>query len=122
MAGPNLDDIYVILRSWAVAKPGQIHTYTELSKQYEARTTEWFEPHGTWDGPLGELNNRLHAAGAPALSALVVLQASPAQPGGGFWGSAPSVPPRPKTEMGRLSEWSKIVKEVHAYSWPTSMP
>jgi hypothetical protein len=33
---PNLDDLYVVLRSHAVAKPGQLCTYTELSHQYKA--------------------------------------------------------------------------------------
>jgi hypothetical protein len=121
-ATPNLDDLYVILRSWAVAKPGQIHPYSELSRQYHARTTDWFEPHGSWDQPLGALNQRLHdALAAPAISALVVLKKDPPEPGGGFWASAPSVPPRPKTEVERLGEWSKIVKAVHAYPWPATL-
>ena len=42
---PNLDDLYVVLRSYAVAKPGQPCTYTELSHPYKARTGDWFEPH-----------------------------------------------------------------------------
>ncbi|HEX7604844.1 MAG TPA: hypothetical protein VF316_24665 [Polyangiaceae bacterium] len=117
----NLDDLYVVLRQWAVAKPGQIHTYAELSQQYQARTGDWFEPHGSWDAPLGALNQRLHATGAPALSALVVL-GDAKEPGGGFWGSAPSVPPRPKGEIARLAEWTRIVLAVHAYAWPTSLP
>lgn len=117
----NLDDLYVVLRSWAVAKPGQIHPYSELSRQYRSRTGDWFEPHGSWDVPLGALNQRLHAAGAPALSALVIVNMAK-EPGAGFWGSAPSVPPRPKTEMGRLAEWSRIVMVVHGYAWPSSMP
>jgi len=121
-AAPNLDDLYVVLRSWAVAKPGQIHPYTELSRQYKARTGDWFEPHGSWDVPLGALNQRLHTAGAPALSALVVRKKEPPEPGGGFWGSAPSVPPRPKSEFQRLTEWARIVAVVHAYRWPTTLP
>jgi hypothetical protein len=117
---PNLDDLYVVLRSWAVAK--QTHTYTELSHEYQARTNDWFEPHRSWDAPLGALNQRLHqGAGAPALSALVVLAES-REPGGGFWGSAPSVPPRPKNDIERLSVWTSIVKAVHAFPWPLSLP
>jgi hypothetical protein len=122
-ASPNLDDIYVLLRSWAVARPGQIHPYSYLSQEYQARTGDWFEPHGTWDGPLGRLNNRLHATiKAPALSALVVLKKDPPEPGGGFWGSAPGVPARPRTDIERLAAWSRIVAEVHAYPWPNSLP
>lgn len=122
MLTPNLDDLYVVLRSWAVAKPGRINTYTELSKQYEARTGDWFEPHGSWGRPLGRLNEHLHRHGAPAVSALVVLKREPPEPGAGFWGSAPSVPTRPKTEIQRLSEWSRIVAAVHAYAWPAALP
>jgi hypothetical protein len=33
---PNLDDLYVVLRSYAVAKPGRLCTYSELSHQYKA--------------------------------------------------------------------------------------
>jgi hypothetical protein len=119
---PSLDDLYVVLRAWAVARPGQIHTYTELSKQYQARTGDWFDPHGSWDEPLGALNQRLHGFGAPALSALVVLNKDPPEPGGGFWGCAPSVPPRPRTEMQRLLTWQAIVKAVHTFRWPSSLP
>jgi len=118
---PNLDDLYVVLRGWAVAKPGQIHPYSELSRQYQARTGDWFEPHGSWDAPLGALNNRLHAVGAPALSALVVLKETRI-PGDDFWGSAPNVPARPKGEIERLAEWSKIVAKVHGYAWPNALP
>jgi len=119
---PNLDDLYVVLRAWAVAKPGQINTYTELSKQYQTRTGDWFEPHGSWDQPLGALNKQLHGIGAPALSALVVLNKDPPEPGGGFWGCAPNVPPRPKADIQRLADWSRIVAAVHGYAWPAALP
>ncbi len=118
-AAVNIDELYVVLRGWAIAK--KIHTYLDLSKQYEARTHEWFEPHGSWDVPLGSLNLHLHQHGAPALSALVVVGAT-GEPGGGFWGSAQSVPSRPKSDVERLAAWSKIVKDVHAYPWPPSLP
>jgi len=118
---PNLDELYVLLRTWAVAK--QVHTYTELSSRYQARTNDWFEPHGSWDAPLGELNQRLHARiGAPALSALVVLKKDPQEPGGGFWGCAPNVPARPASDMARLTERARIVNAVHAYNWPATLP
>lgn len=116
---PNIDDLYVILRGWAVAK--KYGTYLSLSKEYEARTHEWFEPHGSWDAPLGNLNLHLHEHGAPALSALVVV-GEKGEPGGGFWGSAPSVPSRPKKDLDRVAAWSEIVKKVHAYPWPPSLP
>ena len=118
---PNLDDLYVVLRSHAVAKPGQLCTYTELSHQYKARTGDWFEPHGSWDAPLGALNHRLHTAAAPALSAVVVLKGDPPEPGRGFWGSAPSVPPRPKSEMQRLTAWQAILQTVFVHPWPTAL-
>jgi hypothetical protein len=116
---PNLDDLYVVLRSWALAK--QMHTYTDLSREYQTRTGDWFEPHGGWDASLGALNQRLHSANAPALSALVILKDAK-EPGSGFWGSAPSVPPRPKGEVERVAEWSNIVATVHGYAWPLALP
>ena len=117
---PRLDDIYAILRGWAIAKT--IDTYTSLSHAYKARTGDWFEPHGTWDAPLGELNRRLQSRiHAPALSALVVLK-SGGEPGGLFWGCAPNVPARPSTDIQRLAEWSKIVATVHAFPWPRALP
>ena len=116
---PNLDDLYFILRNWAAGKGPQ--TYGDLSHAYQARTGDWFEPHGSWDRPLGELNNRLAAIGAPALSALVILQGAN-EPGGGFWGCAPNVPRRPSNEIARLEEWNRIVTEVRAYHWPEILP
>jgi hypothetical protein len=121
MAGVDLEELYLVLRSWAVVKPGQVHTYGELSQQYRSRTGDWFEPHGSWDSPLGALNQRLDAVGAPPLSALVVLQGS-SEPGGGFWGSAPSVPQCPRADLDRLAEWSRLVSLVHAYAWPAALP
>lgn len=118
--GPNIDDVYEVLRGWAVAK--KIHTYTELSEAYLAHTGDWFEPHGSWDAPLGNLNEHLYdEMGAPAISALVVLKAE-REPGGNFWGCAPNVPPRPPTDIARLAEWARIVGEVHAYPWPPTLP
>src|SRR6266571_7268765 len=68
---PNLDELYAVLREWAVA--GKPQTYGELSGAYRARTGHRFGPRG-WGAPLGELNKRLDAVGAPALSALVIRQ------------------------------------------------
>ena len=119
-AVPDGDDLYAVLREWAIAR--RVHTYLELSQQYQARTGAWFEPHGSWDAPLGSLNQRVHdALDAPALSALVVLK-DKGQPGGAFWGCAPNVPPRPKGDVERLAEWSRIVGAVHSFSWPPALP
>jgi hypothetical protein len=115
----NLDVLYAILCEWAAK--GAPHTYTDLSNAYQARTGDWFEPHGSWDRPLGTLNNRLAKVGAPALSALVVLKEEN-EPGGNFWGCAPNVPPRPRNMADRLTEWNRIVTDVLAYWWPEALP
>ena len=116
---PNIDHIYAVLRQWA--ETGKPQTYAQLSHDYHARTGECFEPHGSWDTPLGELNIHLASVGAPALSALVVLQKTN-EPGDRFWGCASNVPPRPRTEIDRLTEWSRMVKEVIGFNWPLSLP
>jgi len=116
---PNLEDLYSILRNWALAKKPR--TYGDLSRAYQERTGVWFEPHGNWDRPLGELNNRLATIGAPALSALVILQGAN-EPGGGFWGCSPNAPRRPANEIERLEKWNSILEEVRAYSWPENLP
>jgi hypothetical protein len=116
---PDLDELYEVLRQWAVG--GKPQTYGDLSRAYHARTGDWYEPHGSWDGPLGELNNRLAVVGAPALSALVILQDGN-EPGGRFWGCAPNVPRRPQNDIARLAEWDRIVKAVLAYRWPAMLP
>lgn len=116
---PDIDNIYAVLRQWAVA--GKPQTYTQLSHDYLARTGEWYEPHGSWDAPLGELNTHLASVGAPALSALVVLHETK-EPGDGFWGCASNVPPRPRKDIDRLAEWSRIVKAVICFSWPVALP
>lgn len=112
---PDPDDLYAVLVKWASG--GRPQSYGVLSRDYEARTGDWFEPHGSWDHPLGSLNQRLAKVGAPALSALVVLQDS-GEPGMGFWGSASNVPQRPADELTRSVEWARIVKDVLAHDWP----
>ncbi len=116
---PNIDNLYKVLRKWAVA--GKPQTYAQLSHDYHEQTDNWFEPHGSWDIPLGELNIRLASAGAPALSALVMLKTSN-EPGEGFWGCASNVPSRPKNDIDRLAEWSRIVKSVITFNWPLVLP
>lgn len=116
---PSLDELYDILRIWSVAQ--KYRTYSELSRAYQQATGDWFDPHGSWDAPLGQLNVRLSSIGAPALSALVVLKDS-GEPGGNFWASAPNVPTRPARDIDRVAEWSRIVKDVFCYSWPARLP
>jgi hypothetical protein len=114
----NLDDLYMILRTWALA--GRPQTYKRLSEAYQAQTGDWLHWHGSWDEPLGAINNRLAAVGAPALSAVVILL-DQNEPGGEFWGCAPNVPPRPRTDHARLAEWTRILNEVRAYPWPQTL-
>lgn len=116
---PDVRHLYAVLRQWAIE--GKPRTYTQLSNSYHALTGIWFEPHGSWDAPLGELNELLALAGAPALSALVVLQET-SEPGDGFWGSASNVPLRPRKDIDRLSEWSRIAAAVIKHPWPSSLP
>ncbi len=116
---PCIEDVYSILRQWAIKRAPQ--SYSDLSNAYHALTGDWFEPHGSWDKPLGKLNIRLSEIGAPALSALVILKGAN-EPGGNFWGCAPNVPKRPNDENTRLSEWSRIVDDVCAYVWPELLP
>lgn len=116
---PDVGHLYTVLRQWAVAKNRQ--TYMQLSHDYHKQTGVWFEPHGNWDTPLGDLNNLLASVGAPALSALVVLQETK-EPGDGFWGCASNAPSRPKNDIDRLAVWSLIVKDVIAFNWPVALP
>lgn len=118
---PDIAHVYAVLRQWATVGKGRPQTYTQLSHDYQARTGEWFEPHGSWDAPLGELNQLLASAGAPALSALVVLQETK-EPGEGFWGCASNVPSRPKKDIDRLTEWSRIVSAILNFKWPATIP
>jgi len=118
---PDVAHVYAVLRHWATAGRAKPQSYTQLSHDYHALTGEWFEPHGSWDTPLGELNKILASVGAPALSALVVLQETK-EPGDGFWGCAPNVPYRPKKDIDRLTEWSRIVTAIGNYNWPASLP
>ncbi len=114
----NLDELYVILREWAL--DGRPQTYRRLSEVYRERTGNWFHWHGSWDHPLGAINNQLARVGAPALSAVVILQ-DKNEPGGDFWGCAPNVPPRPRTDDARLAEWTRILNDVRNYPWPPTL-
>lgn len=116
---PDLNHVYAVLRQWALA--GTPRAYSQLSHDYHTRTGVWFEPHGSWDAPLGELNNHLATVGAPALSALVILHGEN-EPGSGFWGCAPNVPHRPRDDIQRLTEWNQIVQAIFAHNWPAVLP
>ena len=116
---PDIGVIYVVLRQWAAT--GKPQTYSQLAHDYHAQTGEWFEPHGSWDSPLGELNIHLASVGFLALSALVILQETK-EPGYAFWGCALNVPPRPRNDIDRVIEWSRIVKEVIGFNWPLRLP
>ena len=110
--------VYKILAAWAKQK--QVKTYKDLSHAYALETGVGFEAHGTWDDPLGAINNIVVRWGAPAISSLVVLQ-STFEPGGGFWGCAANVPARPKADEERLKVLTEIQKAVHAYAWPATL-
>jgi hypothetical protein len=116
----DLHELYRTLRRWIVNGKARPQSYTQLSRDYQKQTGIWLEPHGSWDAPLGELNKALNAIGAPALSALVILQ-DLNEPGNGFWGSAPNVPSRPRSEIDRISAWSRIIASIESYDWPESL-
>ncbi|MCS0347623.1 hypothetical protein [Vibrio diabolicus] len=111
--------VYEILVSWAANNKPQ--SYTDLSHEYHSKTGIWFNAHGSWDQPLGTLNNMLASANAPAITALVVRQDSN-EPGNSFWGCASNVPTKPKGDLARISEWTRIVGDVCTYPWPNSIP
>ncbi|HCE2452972.1 TPA: hypothetical protein NGU14_004644 [Vibrio parahaemolyticus] len=111
--------VYEILVSWAANNKPQ--SYTDLSHEYHSKTGIWFNAHGSWDQPQGTLNNMLASANAPAITALVVRQDSN-EPGNSFWGCASNVPTKPKGDLARISEWTRIVGDVCTYPWPSSIP
>ena len=59
----DLNILYGILRQFA--RNRWIRTYLQLSEAYRDRTGVWFDPHGSWDMPLDEINKRLDAATPP---------------------------------------------------------
>jgi hypothetical protein len=115
---PDLEVLYAILRT--VASRHALITYGDLSQSYLAATGVWFEPRGSWDDPLGDLNDRLDRQGLPPLSAVVVLSET-REPGGGFW-KCPSVGKRPPGKDERSQRWSGLVKQVHGARWPAALP
>jgi hypothetical protein len=114
----DFDALYVILA--VVAHHDQL-TYSELSHRYYDATQDWHEPHGSWDEPLGQLNQMLHAVHWPPLSAVVVLQGT-GGPGGGFWESSPNIPAQPADDVQRIALYAQILGQVHAAPWPAAFP
>ena len=116
---PNQDRLYEILREWALK--GQTLTYTELSDEYARRNGGWFEPHGSWDDPLGDINRQLSKSDRPPLSVIVVLKES-GEPGGDFWDCADNVPPRPSDGPTRLKVFGDLAARVFEEQWPLWRP
>lgn len=116
----DFDVLYSTLIAVA-ARGGQI-SYGDLSREYYRMTNIWVDPHLEWNDPLGQLNQRLHEAGFPALSAVVIVNDDDRQPGSGFWGSCPSVPPRPHRLIDRINEYARLLGDVHVRKWPPRFP
>lgn len=121
----NISMLYEILRE--VVRQGNIDenkgliTYGDVSKEYEILTGVNHSPHGTWDVPLGQINNICNNHGLPPISAVVVLSDTHV-PGNGFWGCAPNVPNKPLDENEALSTWLDIWKrEVLSADWPETL-
>ncbi|HUY89912.1 MAG TPA: hypothetical protein VMV10_14345 [Pirellulales bacterium] len=123
-ARPDLDILYRILVR--TAQNQKTMSYEDLSNEYQRETGAWYHYHGTWDRPLGELNNRLYAAQRfPPLSAVVTYKPQTGEeliPGDGFWGSAPNVPERPRSSDRRQEVWAEILNRVYAADWPDQLP
>ena len=111
--------LYEILAQIALLT--DVTTYKNLSKLYMRETGEWYEPHGSWEVPLGELNNSLYQLGWPPLSTVVVLNGT-CEPGVGYWGSCPNIPTRPRNDLDRITEYTKILKLVQKAPWPPLYP
>lgn len=114
-SSPDLATVYLVLRRWAIK--GEPRSYTDLSNDYCQLTQTWFEPHGSWDLVLGELNQVLASMGAPALSALVCVKET-GEPGAGFWGCVPNLPRRPKNILERTDVWMAELERINLYQWP----
>ncbi len=119
MSDIRLDDLYAVLVP--VARRKQQLTYGELSQHYHQRTGGWYEPHGSWDAILGQLNRTLHAMGWPPLSAVVVNQETK-EPEAGFWGDSPNVPARPANDLARIAVYGQLLRSVYEIAWPETLP
>src|SRR4051794_16738948 len=112
---PDEQITYQLLR--AIARDGTTRTYGDLSQLYRDRTGVWFEPHGSWDPVLDNINTRREAADPPPLSAVVVNQDTQ-EPGGGFWGCCARTRNPPRRAEERRLEHIVILNEVYAANWP----
>jgi len=124
---PDVHVLYRILVS--TARHGSTMFYEEVSDAYERETGVWHHYHGTWDLPLGRINNILHEQPRPlpALSAVVVKKPDlhsneQPLPGGEFWGCCPSVPARPRSRDRQIELWSGILRDVYEADWPDELP
>jgi hypothetical protein len=115
----DLEVLYSILAEVA-RNQGQI-TYGQLSQRYLDLTQDWHEPHGSWDAPLGQLNQLLDTIRWPPLSAVVVLQ-DIREPGGRFWESCPNIPARPSNDIERIALYGRLLGDVHSARWPETIP
>lgn len=115
---PDNQAVYEVLVSWA--KAGEAGTYERLSYDYERVKGVRFHWFGTWDDPLGAINNIVARWKAPPISALVVLKGSN-EPGRGFWACADNVPKRPRSTMKRIEVTIELQHAVHAYDWPATL-
>ena len=118
---PDLNILYVILRQFA--QQHLTRTYCQLSEAYRDRTKVWFEPHGSWDWPLDEINKRLDAATPrrPPISAVIINQET-RHPGGGFWGCCSRTHRVLRNNAERGDEHIMILNEVYDTDWPAHLP
>jgi len=115
----DLDTVYTILA--AVARRRKQLSYEDLSDTYCALTREWHEPLASWREPLAELCRILHGAGWPPLPAVVVLKTT-SEPGRGFWGSSPNIPPQPAGAFARTVQYGNLLEQIYKAPWPKSIP
>jgi hypothetical protein len=116
---PDDQVTYQILRE--TARDRTTRTYGELSQLYRDRTGVWFEPHGSWDQMLDNINKRLESVDLPPLSAVIVNQDTQ-EPGGGFWGCCARTQNPPRLAEDRRLEHIVILHDVYAASWPSRLP
>lgn len=121
---PDLAVVYrILLRR---ARNGSTMSYEDLSNDYERETGVYYHYHGSWDEPLGDLNNRLYAARHfPPLTAVVTYKPGTGEellPGNAFWGCAPNVPQRPRSADRRQEVWADILNQIYSADWPNDLP
>ena len=122
---PDLEVLYRILVQ--TARRRTTMSYEDVSHAYEQRMGIWYHYHGTWDEPLGQINNIVYerVPTLPALSAVVIKKPpdhKQGMPGGAFWGCCPSVPNQPRNTLRRIEVWSQILNDIYATYWPDELP